>query len=154
MYGGANTLYWKSFERQNSTHLALLKHQNTKKNSGIVRNKLLVTVSLDHLVYGRPLIRAHVEINFSPQSSSHTSFPYNTQPLPQSSDLLPRLDLDCPIVNRDDFVGCFHYDCCNVDILSLSQLVGHNDIKRTFLVFVLKVTSFRFKVTFSPYIVH
>ena len=40
-------------------------------------------------------------------SSIHTSFPYNTQPLPQSNDLLPRLDLDYPIVNRDDFFGCF-----------------------------------------------
>ena len=64
--GEANALYWKSFERQNSTHLALLKHQNTKtglyklpKNhwvialfeiSGPVRNKSLVTVSLDHPV--------------------------------------------------------------------------------------------------------
>ena len=33
--------------------------------------------------------------------------PYNTQPLPQSNGLLPRLDLDYPIVNRDDFFGCF-----------------------------------------------
>ena len=64
MYGEANAL--KSFERQNSTHLTLLKHQNTKtalhklpKNHwviplfeffGPVRNKLLVTVSLDHPV--------------------------------------------------------------------------------------------------------
>ena len=40
-------------------------------------------------------------------SSIHTSFPYNTQPLPQSNGLLPRLDLDYPIVNRDDFFGCF-----------------------------------------------
>ena len=62
-YGEANAVYWKSFERQNSTHLALLKHQNTKtalyklpKNRwvivhfeifGPVRNKLLVTVFLD-----------------------------------------------------------------------------------------------------------
>ena len=30
LYGEANALYWKSFERQNSTHLTLLKHQNTK----------------------------------------------------------------------------------------------------------------------------
>ena len=68
LYGEANALYWKSFERQNSTHLALLKHQNTKialyrlpKNhlvialfeiSGPVRNNSLVTVSLDHPVFG------------------------------------------------------------------------------------------------------
>ena len=61
-----NALYWKSFERQNSTHLTLLKHQNTKtalyklfKNHwvialfeifGPVRNKLLLTVFLDHSV--------------------------------------------------------------------------------------------------------
>ena len=67
LYGEANAVYWKSFERQNSTHLTLLKHQNTKtalyklpKNhwvialfeiSGPVRNKLLVTVSLEHPVY-------------------------------------------------------------------------------------------------------
>ena len=66
MYGEANALYWKSFERQNSTHLTLLKHQNTKtalcklpKNHwvialfetfGPVRKKLLFTVSLDHPV--------------------------------------------------------------------------------------------------------
>ena len=30
MYCTANALYWKSFESQNSTHLTLLKHQNTK----------------------------------------------------------------------------------------------------------------------------
>ena len=78
-------------------------------------------------------------------SSIHTSFPYNKQPLPQSSDLLPRLDMDYPIVNRGGFFDCFNYDCRNVDMLSLSQcLVGHNDIKSPFLVFVLKVTtSFR-----------
>ena len=68
MYGEANALYWKSFERRNSTQLTLLKHQNTKtalyklpKNhlvialfeiSGPVRNNSLVTVSLDHPVFG------------------------------------------------------------------------------------------------------
>ena len=78
-------------------------------------------------------------------SQIHTRFPYNTQLLPQSNDLLPGLDLDCQIVNRDDFFDCFHYDCCNVDVLSLSQcLVEHNDIRSPLLVFVLKVTaSFR-----------
>ena len=30
MYGAENALYWKSSERQNSMHLTLLKHQNTK----------------------------------------------------------------------------------------------------------------------------
>ena len=68
LYGEANVLYWKSFKRRNSTHLTLLKHQNTKtvlyklpknhwviplfENFGPVRNKLLVTVSLDNPVTG------------------------------------------------------------------------------------------------------
>ena len=30
LYGEANALYWKTIKRQNSTHLTLLKHQNTK----------------------------------------------------------------------------------------------------------------------------
>ena len=30
LYGVAIALYWKISERQNSTHLAFLKHQNTK----------------------------------------------------------------------------------------------------------------------------
>ena len=30
LYDAANVLYWKISERQNSTHLAFLKHQNTK----------------------------------------------------------------------------------------------------------------------------
>ena len=62
----ANALYWKSFERQNSTHLTLFKHQNTKTAHyklpkihwvialfevfGPVRNQLLVTVSFHHPV--------------------------------------------------------------------------------------------------------
>ena len=66
LYGAANALYWKSSERQNSTHLTLLKHQNTKtslyklsknhwviaffKNFGSVRKKLQFTVLLDHPV--------------------------------------------------------------------------------------------------------
>ena len=66
LYGAANALYWKSSERQNSTHLTLLKHQNTKtslyklsKNHwvialfeffGSVRKKLQSTVSSDHPV--------------------------------------------------------------------------------------------------------
>ena len=66
LYGAANALYWKSSERQNSTHLTLLKHQNTKtslyklsknhwviaffKNFGSVRKKLQYTVLLDHPV--------------------------------------------------------------------------------------------------------
>ena len=54
-------------------------------------------------------------------SSIHTSFPYNTQPLPQSSDRLPKLDLDYPIVNRDEFFGCFHYDCCTITIPVFSR---------------------------------
>ena len=30
LYDAANALYWKISERRNSTHLAFLKHQNTK----------------------------------------------------------------------------------------------------------------------------
>ena len=66
LYGATNALYWKCIKRQNSTHLALLKHQNTKtslyklsKNHwvftlleifGSVRRNLQSTVSLDHPV--------------------------------------------------------------------------------------------------------
>ena len=52
--------------------------------------------------------------------------------------------MDYRNVNRDDFLGCFHYDCCNIVMLSLSQcLVSHNYIKSPFFVFVFKVaTSF------------
>ena len=32
LYGAANALYWKSSERQSSTHLTVLKHQNIKKS--------------------------------------------------------------------------------------------------------------------------
>ena len=69
LYGAANALYWKSSERQNSMHLTLLKHQNTKtslyklsknhwvialfKNFGSVRKKLHVTVSFDHPVVAK-----------------------------------------------------------------------------------------------------
>ena len=66
LYDAANALYWKISERRNSTHLAFLKHQNTKtslcelsKNhwviapfyiSGSIKRKLQSTVSLDHPV--------------------------------------------------------------------------------------------------------
>ena len=66
LYDAANALYWKISERRNSTHLAFLKHQNTKtslcelsKNhwviapfyiSGPIKRKLQSTVSLDHPV--------------------------------------------------------------------------------------------------------
>ena len=66
LHGETNALYWKCIKRQNSTHLTLLKHQNTKtslyklfKNHwvitlleilGSVRRKLQSTVSLDHPV--------------------------------------------------------------------------------------------------------
>ena len=66
LYDAANVLYWKISERQNSTHLAFLKHQNTKtslyklsKNHWVialskkirsVRKILQSTVSLDHPV--------------------------------------------------------------------------------------------------------
>ena len=42
LYGAANALYWKSSERQNSMHLTLLKHQNTKTS--------LYKLSKDHWV--------------------------------------------------------------------------------------------------------
>ena len=66
LYGTANALYWKSFVRQNSTHLTLLKYQNTKtyissikiigflhflKFLGPSEKKLLLTVFLDHPVF-------------------------------------------------------------------------------------------------------
>ena len=66
LYGEANALNWKSFERQNSKHSTLLKHQDTKtalyklpkshwvitlfEIFGSIRNKLLVTVFSDHPV--------------------------------------------------------------------------------------------------------
>jgi len=69
LYDAAIALYWKISERQNSTQLAFLKHQNTKtslyklsKNHwvitlwgmfGSVRSKLLSTVSLDSPVLRR-----------------------------------------------------------------------------------------------------
>ena len=66
LYGAENALYWKCLKRQNSTHLTLLKHQNTITSLymlskihwvitllGIfesVGRKLQSTVSLDHPV--------------------------------------------------------------------------------------------------------
>ena len=66
MYGAGNALSWNDSVRQNSMHLTLLKHQNTKtalyklsknhwvialfKKFGSVRKKLQSTVSLDHPV--------------------------------------------------------------------------------------------------------
>ena len=66
LYGRANAIYWQSSERQNSMHVTLSKHQNTKtslyklsKNHwvitlfeifGSVRRDLQSTVSLDHPV--------------------------------------------------------------------------------------------------------
>ena len=66
MFVATNALYWKFFKRQNSTHLTLLKHLNTKtslyklsKNHrvftllgifGSDRRNLQSTVSLDHPV--------------------------------------------------------------------------------------------------------
>ena len=43
LYDAANALYWKISERQNSTHLAFLKHQNTKTS--------LYELSKNHWVY-------------------------------------------------------------------------------------------------------
>ena len=66
LYAATNALYWKFFIRQNSTHLTLLKHQNTKtspyklsKNHWVItlleifgsdRRNLQFTVFLDHPV--------------------------------------------------------------------------------------------------------
>ena len=66
LYGAANALYWKSSERQSSTHLTVLKHQNTKTSLyklsenhrvfalfeffGFVRKRLQFTVFNDHPV--------------------------------------------------------------------------------------------------------
>ena len=66
LYDAAIALYWKISERQNSTHISLLKPQNTKtslyklsknhwvmtllENFGSVSRKLQSTVSLDHPV--------------------------------------------------------------------------------------------------------
>ena len=67
MYGAGNALYWNDSERQNSMHLTLLKHLNTKtslyklsENHWVialfeffwsVRKKLQLTVSLKHPVF-------------------------------------------------------------------------------------------------------
>ena len=72
-YGTANALDLKIFVRQNSTHLTVLKHQNTKtslyklsKNHwvdvlfeifGSVRKKLQSTVINDHPVFGHTAFR-------------------------------------------------------------------------------------------------
>ena len=66
LYGVAKALYWKSSERQISTHLTVLKHQNTKTSLyklsenhrvfalfeffGFVRKRLQFTVYNDHPV--------------------------------------------------------------------------------------------------------
>ena len=95
-----------------------------------------------YVIYGWPLQRADVEVKLYCQPSQVFRTTHNLS-LSQAISYLGLMDY--PFVNRDDFFGCFHYDCCNVDMLSLSQcLVGHNDIKSPFLVFVWKVTtSFR-----------
>ena len=69
LYGVAKALYWKSSERQISTHLTVLKHQNTKTSLyklsenhrvfalfeffGSVRKRLQSTVFNDHPVKDR-----------------------------------------------------------------------------------------------------
>ena len=66
LYGVAKALYWKSSERQISTHLTVLKHQNTKTSLyklsdnhrvfalfeffGFARKRLQFTVFNDHPV--------------------------------------------------------------------------------------------------------
>ena len=45
LYDAANVLYWKISERQNSTHLAFLKHQNTKTSLyKLSKNHLVITL--------------------------------------------------------------------------------------------------------------
>ena len=79
--GATNALHWKYIKRQNSTHLTLLKHQNTKtslykptKNYwvitlfeilGSVRRDLQSTVSLDHpVVYYRLDLKFFIRLHF------------------------------------------------------------------------------------------
>ena len=86
MHGAGNALYWNDSERQNSMHLTLLKHQNTKtslyklsKNHwvialfeffGSVRKKLQFTVSLKHPV-NNPIF-------FGPNSVFHQNLSKST----------------------------------------------------------------------------
>ena len=70
LYGVAKALYWKSSERQISTHLTVFKHQNTKTSLyrhsenhrvfeffGFVRKRLQFTVFNDH-----PVARCYLHI--------------------------------------------------------------------------------------------
>ena len=73
LYGVAKALYWKSSERQISTHLTVLKHQNTKTSLyklsenhrvfalfeffGFVRKRLQFTVFNDHPVARFPALK-------------------------------------------------------------------------------------------------
>ena len=75
LYGAENALYWKCLKRQNSTHLTLLKHQNTitslymlSKNHWVITllgifesvgRKFQSTVSLDHPVLDFLVLRTH-----------------------------------------------------------------------------------------------
>ena len=75
LYGAVNALYWKCLKRQNSTHLTLLKHQNTitslymlSKNHCVITllgifesvgRKFQSTVSLDHPVLDFLVLRTH-----------------------------------------------------------------------------------------------
>ena len=54
LYGTANALYWKSFGRQNSTHLALLNYQNTKTAQYKLHNNHWVFALFE--IFGIPCI--------------------------------------------------------------------------------------------------
>jgi len=59
LYGGANALYWKSSERQNSTHLTLLKHQNTQTSLYKLSKNHWVIVLFDFFGSVRKKITTH-----------------------------------------------------------------------------------------------
>ena len=46
LYGVANALYWKCLKRQNSTHLTLLKQQNTK--TSLYKSSLKIILVMKH----------------------------------------------------------------------------------------------------------
>ena len=76
LYGVAKALYWKSSKRQISTHLTVLKHQNTKTSLyklsenhrvfalfeffGFVRKRLQFTVFNDHPVFSFIVPPSHI----------------------------------------------------------------------------------------------
>ena len=92
LYVTTNALYWKFLEMQNSMHLTLLKHQNTKtslyelsKNHWVItllgifgsdRKKLQFTVPLDHpVVHSCTIFRCSLDGEiYDPYRNPPTSF--------------------------------------------------------------------------------